>query len=97
MAASLKAAAIGACPFGLILSNSLSLRREGQLAGLGQDLAVGAVRCLAMAEGHEPERQPARISAERGAELRLRGGDLGRAADLGVHAARSIEHDDGGG
>ena len=81
----------------LDLVEQLVLAGEGQLAGLGQSLAVGAVRCLAMAESHQPERQPARISAERGAELRLRGGDLGRIADLGVHAARRIEHDDGGG
>ena len=81
----------------LDLVEQLVLGGEGQLAGLGQSLAVGAVRCLAMAEGHQPERQPARISAERGAELRLRGGDLGRIADLGVHAARRVEHDDGGG
>ena len=46
----------------LDLVEKLVLRREGQLAGLRQDLAVGAVRCLAMAEGDEPERQAAGVS-----------------------------------
>ena len=79
---------------GLDRAQHLRLRRRRQRAGLRHDLAVGAVRRLAMAEGDEPERKPVAIAADGGAELRPDGGDLARSADLLVHAARGIEHDD---
>ena len=46
----------GGLAFRLDLVEELALRCESKLARLRQDLAVGAVRRLAMAEGNEPER-----------------------------------------
>ena len=73
------------------------LRLRGEHSGLRQQLAVGAVRGLAVAEGDEAERQPVAVSADGLAELGADGRDLARAPDLLVHAARGIEHDDGRG
>ena len=70
------------------------LRLGGERSRLGQDLAVSAVRRLAMTEGDKPEREAVAVSADGLAELGADDRDLARAAELLVHAARCIEHDD---
>ncbi len=81
-------------PLRLDGAEHLRLRLGGERSRLGQDLAVGAVRRLAMTEGDKPEREAVAVSADGLAELGADDGDLARAPDLVVHAARCIEHDD---
>lgn len=87
----------GGLAFRLDAFEELALRLGGELAGLRQDLAVGAVRRLAVAEGDESEGEAIPVGSHRLAKLGAHGRDLACAPDLRVHAARGVEHDDGGG
>src|SRR5262249_28204769 len=83
--------------FRLDPAEQLVLRFSGKLSRLRQHLAVCAVRCLAMAESDKPEGEAITVGADCVAELRADGRELARAADLGVHALRRVEHNDCGG